>query len=137
VYKVLDRRDGQVKAAKVFPSARKSQPCLEANILKILSSFEMNVPLFYDSWIEDGKQIIVMEYCEQSLRDKLLPSPEGCKPLDEEEVIKLVKNIMPVLSRLHDMEIAHMDIKPDNILIAKRKIRRDSFTNENCVETKK
>mgnify|MGYP002139484899 CR=1 FL=1 len=136
VYKVLDRRDGQIKAAKVFPSARKSQPCLEANILKMLSSFGMNVPLFYESWIEDSKQIIVMEYCEQSLRDKLLPSPEGCKPLGEEEVVKLVKNIMPVLSRLHDMGVAHMDIKPDNILIAKRKIRKGSFTNENCVETK-
>lgn len=123
VYKAVDRQDGQLKAVKVLPLSKAVENYTEAEILKSLSSNNINVPTYFDSWIEDRKLIIVMELCEQTLNQKLSPNLEGCQPLGEEETYKLISHIVPAIRKLHDMGYAHMDIKPDNILIARGRRR--------------
>ena len=44
---------------------------------------------------------------------------ESFVPLDQKIVLKFAKQILDVLKYIHQMNIAHRDIKPDNILLDK------------------
>lgn len=57
---------------------------------------------------------IVMEYLEESLRDRMEYSP-GCK-IPPETALEIVKNIMTALDYAHIKGIYHRDIKPENIM---------------------
>ncbi|MCK4764941.1 MAG: protein kinase family protein [Candidatus Aminicenantes bacterium] len=61
----------------------------------------------------DGKKFVyyVMEKAESNLRDYLLDNP-----LDNQEKLKLSRDILNGLNELHKIGIYHRDIKPENIL---------------------
>jgi serine/threonine protein kinase len=61
-----------------------------------------------------------MEFCEESLSKWILSF--SCKgPMPESVIGTFISNIILTVDRLHNMGYAHMDIKPDNILISKKK----------------
>lgn len=69
----------------------------------------------FDVW--QGYPYLVMSYCHGgSLYQKLLE--EG--PLTEKEIARLLMQISGSLEFLHEKNILHRDIKPDNILIDKQ-----------------
>lgn len=53
---------------------------------------------------------LVMSYCPDSLGNRL-------GRLDEQEMWKFISQVAEGLSYLHEMDIVHRDVKPDNILI--------------------
>jgi serine/threonine protein kinase len=57
---------------------------------------------------------IVMEYLEESLRDRMESSPGG--KIQPENALEIVKNIMTALDSTHNKGIYHRDIKPENIM---------------------
>ena len=57
---------------------------------------------------------IVMEYLEESLRDRMDYCP-GCK-IPPKTALEIVKNIMSALDYAHIKGIYHRDIKPENIM---------------------
>lgn len=57
---------------------------------------------------------IVMEYLEESLRDRMEYRP-GCK-IPPATALEIVKNIMTALDYAHIKGIYHRDIKPENIM---------------------
>lgn len=76
-----------------------------SNIVRVNECFQANDTAYY-----------VMEYINgMSLRDYVRNSQAGC--LDEAEALQLFCPVAETIKYLHENQITHLDIKPDNILI--------------------
>ena len=74
-------------------------------IVKVLDCFEGNNTFYY-----------VMEYIESgSLNDYI----EVCGQIPEEESLRYVRNVGEALEHMHKHNMAHLDVKPSNIMITK------------------
>lgn len=74
-------------------------------IVKVLDCFEGNNTFYY-----------VMEYIEGgSLNDYI----EVCGQIPEEESLRYVRNVGEALEHMHKHNMAHLDVKPSNIMITK------------------
>lgn len=68
-------------------------------------------PTYYDE--EHSSPYLVLPFCEQGSTTRLIGK------MDELEVAKFVHDVSSALAYLHENEIVHQDIKPDNVLIDK------------------
>lgn len=66
-------------------------------------------PTGYD--IFQGQPYLVMQYCENGSCNSMVGR------MEEDDVIKLMHDVAAGLEYLHDHNIIHQDIKPDNILL--------------------
>lgn len=66
-------------------------------------------PTGYD--ICDGCPYLVMQYCENGSANGMVGR------MDEEDILKFLHDVAAGLEYLHDHNIIHQDIKPDNILL--------------------
>ena len=72
----------------------------------------------YDLFEENGTAYYVMNYIEgESLAERLKKTG---KPLSEDEVSKLLPQLLDALSEVHQYGIWHLDIKPGNIMVDKQ-----------------
>ena len=62
-------------------------------------------------------QNTVMEYCENSLEDKLRSAEKGKYLIPMEHVKHYAWQIFNGLKHMHAKNISHRDLKPENILI--------------------
>ncbi len=87
----------------------------EAAILHKLSSPQ--IPRFWEFFREGKRLFLVQDYIEgktyQSLLEERIASGQ---PFSEAEIIKLFRQLLPVLSYLHSLGIIHRDVSPDNII---------------------
>lgn len=67
----------------------------------------------YNCWQEDGHFLIQLELCAMTLT-KLIKTTEV---MHENLVKRILHEVCSGLSQIHEHDIVHMDIKPDNILI--------------------
>lgn len=78
--------------------------CLKhKNIITIIDAFET----------QDSISIVMEYFSKTSLYD----FAKNNRPLPEDVLRKIIKQIAETLAFLHKMKIAHRDIKPENILI--------------------
>lgn len=83
--------------------------CKELSNVYALNHTNLLKPQHVDSW--EGMPYLIMAYCEQG-------SCYGrVGKFTEEEAWKLIGDVASGLAYLHDKDIIHQDIKPDNILI--------------------
>lgn len=73
-----------------------------------------NIITILDTGKIEEYHYIVMEYLEESLRDRMEYCP-GCK-IPPETALAIIKNIMTALEYAHIKGIYHRDIKPENIM---------------------
>ena len=66
-------------------------------------------PTGYD--ISEGRPYLIMQYCENGSCSSMIGRVE------EEDLIKFLHDVSAGLEYLHDHNIIHQDIKPDNILL--------------------
>lgn len=66
-------------------------------------------PLSYD--ICEGTPYLVLQYCENGSAKSMIGRA------DEADVVKLLHDVAAALEYLHEHDIVHQDIKPDNILL--------------------
>ncbi|MGB3512989.1 MAG: serine/threonine-protein kinase [Microcoleaceae cyanobacterium] len=85
----------------------------EATILAQLSQANNQIPKLYEYFEEKGEFYLVQEWISgDNLADRVLQ--QGL--LMEAEVKEILMDILPVLSYVHQHNIIHRDIKPDNII---------------------
>ena len=60
---------------------------------------------------------MVMELCDSNLSMKLKQNKSKGMGFSEPEITNFIAQIIPAMSRLHNLGFAHMDIKPGNSLI--------------------
>lgn len=73
---------------------------------------------FCDVWFEDSVMVIQMEDCGGgNVYDKWM---QNDMDLSEDEIWKLLEHITKALEFMHENNLAHLDIKPENILINKK-----------------
>lgn len=83
----------------------------EANILDTLKHEQ--IPAIYDHFEENNSLYLVEEYIDG---DDLVTEFEQQGIFSEDKIKSLLKDLLPVLDYLHQKNLLHRDIKPDNIM---------------------
>ncbi|XP_068102124.1 striated muscle preferentially expressed protein kinase isoform X2 [Hyperolius riggenbachi] len=112
---VVDKSSGLDMAAK-FISLRGSSRERARQEMDILSQLSHErIVLFQEAFEKRTALIIVMELCsKEELLDRMVRKPTVC----ESEIRSFVRQILEGLDYLHHKKILHLDIKPENILMA-------------------
>lgn len=119
VYKGVNLLDGSVIAVKSLLPKRLKDPYIvakfreEANHYLYLS--HPNITRLVD-FIERGEKLfLIMEFVEgETLADYIMSLVH---PVDDEKLLDIFTQILDTVAFLHQNEILHLDIKPDNIMI--------------------
>lgn len=87
----------------------------------------LNILRYCDAWIEDRGKFIYMqtEYLSQGNLQALYVDQK--KPMPLPELLAFAEDVSSALEFIHSKDIAHVDIKPDNIFRANRGLDRPSF----------
>lgn len=123
VYKVRSDKDQKIyviKEISLYGLGQKqiSDVKLEA---KILSSIKSDyVVRYYDSFEDNNKLMIVMEYCDGGDLDKFITSQKQTKHYLKEDLIwRIFIKIAIGLGHIHKLKILHRDLKTLNIFLMK------------------
>lgn len=120
VYKAKSLKDGQYYAIKktTIPFTSNSDRLRKLQEVKNHQSLppHPNCVRYYDSWEEDGFLYIQTELCKTSLNGILEASDEHKLP--EQIVWNYLLDLLLAVKHLHDHDLLHLDIKPDNIFIS-------------------
>jgi serine/threonine protein kinase len=88
----------------------------EAKILHQIDRAQ--IPKFFACFEENNKLFLVQEYIKGQTYSALLRErQQSGRTFSEPEIIKWLQDLLPVLSYLHDRQIVHRDISPDNIML--------------------
>ncbi|MGK7950130.1 MAG: bifunctional serine/threonine-protein kinase/ABC transporter substrate-binding protein [Xenococcaceae cyanobacterium] len=103
----------EIRPSEQFkPKELKKRFETEARTLELLGQHEQ-IPRLDKCFINDNKFYLIQEYifgC--SLNEEIIPG----KKLPEEEVIKLLQEILKILQFVHENQVIHRDLKPSNLI---------------------
>ena len=123
VYKVKKRDDNKIYVLKQISllgltASQKDEVKLEAKVLsKIKSKY---VVKYYDSFEEDAKLNIIMEYCDNGDLNDFLERHKLTKHLLPENIVwKIFIKITLGMADIHKLKILHRDLKSLNIFLKK------------------
>jgi len=116
VYRVKNREDSQLYAVKIAREMYKG-PSDRARKLEEVRKHQFlpphsNLVRFYHSWEEKARLCQQFELCRSSLQDL---GVEG--RLSQSLIWSYMVDLLLALQHLHDHDLVHMDIKPENIFI--------------------
>lgn len=85
----------------------------EAEVLYQLGNDHEQIPRLFAHFNEDGDFYLVQEFIDgHALTQEIVPG----QPLNENTVLNLLKDILEVLAFVHQHNIIHRDIKPQNLM---------------------
>ena len=84
--------------------------------LTIFAEKSKNLVRYFYCWVEDGQMYIVMEYCGQNLTSEYNNYRKMKENIPEEKIKDFLKQSLCGLNCMHQHKMAHLDIKPDNLL---------------------
>ena len=88
----------------------------EAETLELLGKHPQ-IPTLFAYFEENNEFYIVQEYIAgQTLAQELVPD----RPLAEQQVIDILKELLEILNFVHKYNVIHRDIKPSNIIRRKQ-----------------
>eukprot|EP00063_Salmo_salar_P032852 XP_014007687.1 PREDICTED: striated muscle preferentially expressed protein kinase-like isoform X3 [Salmo salar] len=132
--RVTDKK-GKVEYAAKFVSARAKRKALALREMNLLSELNHEKILyFHDAFEKKNMVVIITELCHEELLDRLTKKTT----VMESEIRSSIEQVLEGVSYLHRKDIAHLDIKPENILMAGRhsdNIRICDFGNAVKLET--
>jgi serine/threonine protein kinase len=115
VYWVIDKATGQHLVLKKIPKVRATKQEIEkeVKILEALQAYCHKYILCYTDYFEDGTSYyLVTEHL-----DGYIPLNQLPPGIDNQRLIDIICNLVRGLQEMHQLKIAHRDIKPDNILV--------------------
>ena len=88
---------------------------------KLLKSINFsNIVKYYKSYQEENSFFILMEFCENSdLRDFIAQHKKDKKLIDKNVIYFIILDICSGLKEIHNKNIIHRDLNPNNIFISK------------------
>ncbi|XP_048240629.1 membrane-associated tyrosine- and threonine-specific cdc2-inhibitory kinase-like [Haliotis rufescens] len=113
--------DGQLYALKKL---KKTPNLYQTDIMREIRTLQMcsdhdNIVKLFDVQMSHDEVNILMEYCDLgTLNDYMIENRLG-----EETICNFMLDMARGIQGLHDKEIVHRDIKPDNILLVARFLR--------------
>ena len=123
VKKARHRLDGMVYAIKMTKKPLKDHSRSEKIAMKeIFAAASMmkhkHVVRYYNSWVESGIVFIQNEYCDGgSLEASINNHRVKQKSFSVTQIRKILSDISKGLRYIHSKNLAHLDVKPDNILM--------------------
>ena len=119
IYRAIDTQTGKAVALKVPYMQFESDPGFHSRFqreeeigqrLRHPHIIHIEAP----EGLEKSRPYLVMEYLQGQTLGALMKS---VKPLPEEDALKIASRICDALQYLHDNDVVHRDLKPDNIMI--------------------
>lgn len=108
----------------------------EVKILKEASAIEENIVKYYYSYRKSCEFYIFMEFCHRgSLHDFIEDMRERNITLDQDKFVSMCLQSLKILENLHNHNIYHRDIKPDNILVSENDILKFCDLGESKITT--
>ena len=136
VKKARHRLDGMVYAIKMTKKPLKDNTRSEKTAMKeIFAGAAMmkhkHVVRYYNSWVEAGTVFIQNEFCDGGSLGSLIEAhrAEG-RLFSEAELRRMMRDIAAGLQYVHGKELAHLDVKPGNILICHQEQEEHGNTGE-------
>ncbi|CBY31632.1 unnamed protein product [Oikopleura dioica] len=137
VFKVQNRLDGCFYAIKktknpIIGSRTESKAIREVCAHAVLDKHD-NVVRYYSAWSEGDRMFIQSEFCNGgSLGDEITKRrlSSHVVTFDEQAVFNLLRDTASGLAYIHKQKLAHMDIKPANILRALRASHESCFSED-------
>lgn len=126
-YEVKHLKTGEVRAVKTIKKSKysKKQDNMELwdalrSEIEIMKKLDHQSIIKFHEVFENKEYVyIVMELCSGGeLFDKIQSSTGGI--ITEKDASKMLKSILEGLKYLHDLKLAHCDLKPDNFLLSNK-----------------
>lgn len=96
---------------------QKSRELFEREAATLNSLEHPQIPRFYGWFEEEGRLFLVQEFIEGKTYHSLLEERlEEGRAFSEEEVLRFLLDLLPVLDYIHAHNVIHRDITPDNIM---------------------
>jgi wee1-like protein kinase len=137
VYLCKNRLDGityAVKASKqpVLGTSYEQMAWRETCAHAVLISHE-NLVRYHSAWIEpDGRFFVQLEYCNGGSLDDILEKNRRNHIFTNEQQLKqILHQISDALAFMHAQDLAHLDIKPANIMLCQRSINLNLDNDDN------
>ncbi|XP_051998795.1 striated muscle preferentially expressed protein kinase-like [Xyrauchen texanus] len=113
--KRVTQKVGKKEFAAKFISARAKRKASALRELNILSQLDHErILYFHDAFEKKNAVVIITELCHEELLERLTKK----STITESEIRSSVRQLCEGISYLHQHDILHLDIKPDNILMA-------------------
>lgn len=120
VYKAQSLKDGQYYAIKKTSERYTSESDRQRKLQEVRNLLRIpkhnNIIRYYDYWEEDDYLYIQTELCQTSLNQFVESCPDNKLP--ENLVWDYLVDLLLAIKHLHDNDLLHLDIKPDNLLIS-------------------
>ncbi|KAK3082713.1 hypothetical protein FSP39_003330 [Pinctada imbricata] len=114
VKKCVQKCSGQDVAAKCLNKRQFEREIVELEFNTALSLQHHNLPQMFDLYDNASSLIILMEYFPMG---RLFEFICGRPTFDELEAADYISQLLSVSQYLHNCRIAHLDIKPENLLV--------------------
>ncbi|XP_070711425.1 striated muscle preferentially expressed protein kinase [Pempheris klunzingeri] len=113
--KRLTQKKGKTEFAAKFISARGKRKALALREMDLLSELDNErVLYFHDAFEKKNMVVLVTELCHEEMLERMAKKTT----VKEVEIRSAVQQILEGLRYLHQKNIAHLDVKPENILMA-------------------
>ncbi|XP_002130578.2 serine/threonine-protein kinase Nek11-like isoform X1 [Ciona intestinalis] len=87
-----------------------------------------NIVQFHESFLDGQFFCIVLEYCEGGdMEGKITEHKEKNEHINEQQVIKWLKQILKAIRHMHESRVLHRDLKSRNIFLKNNQIKIGDF----------
>ncbi|KAJ8403435.1 hypothetical protein AAFF_G00352070 [Aldrovandia affinis] len=113
--KRVTQKAGKVEYAAKFITARAKRKASALREMNLLSQLDHErVLYFHDAFEKKNAVIVITELCHEEFMDKLTKKSS----VMESEIRSIMRQLLEGVGYLHQNNIMHLDIKPENILMA-------------------